>query len=118
MPVQADVYLAKFEDGVLTVDMNPPVNVGGWSARFLVQKRFGGLSGLIRKDVASGYGGGQSGITVVNSGQGSFNIALNGRDTSGMDLGVYSYAFERLDSGNRTVLSEGHLVLLPPACPP
>lgn len=112
MPVLVDMVSYRYEDAVLTVGLAPPVAIGGWNIRYQVSHRFGGSSGLITKSAASGYGGGVSGITVTNSGQGIFNIAINGADTSGLEYGNYAYAIERLDSGNRSVLSEGHLQLL------
>lgn len=112
MSVQANFSLARYEDGVLIVSMAPPVAIGAWSLRFQVQKRFGGSSNLITKTSTSGYNG-TSGITITNSGEGVFNVAINGVDTSGLDYGNYSYSTDRLDSGNRKTLSEGYLVLLP-----
>lgn len=112
MPVLNDFAFTRYDDGILTMPMVPPVAVGGWNVQFKVQHRFGGISGLIVKSMASGFSG-VSGITVTNSGNGVFNIALNSADTSGMEYGNYSFAVERLDSGSRTLLSEGYLILLP-----
>lgn len=116
MPINTDVTISRFEDGVLTVAMAPPVAVGGWAITFRVQKYFGGgsslASGLINKSVSSGLNG-ASGITVTNSGQGVFAIDLRSVDTSGLQFGNYAYAVERTDSGNRTVLSQGYVLLGP-----
>lgn len=81
--------------------------------RALVQHRFGGISGIIVKSVASGFAAGQSGFTYLNSGQGQFQVNFNSVDTSGMDYGNFAFAIERLDSGSRTVISEGYLMLSP-----
>ena len=110
MPVYADWSLVRYEDGTLTITLVPQVNIAGWNMRFLVQHRFGGTSGLIEKNVASGYSA-SSGITVNNSGNGVLSVAIRGADTSGMEFGNYAYTLERMDSGFRTVLSEGYLQL-------
>ena len=112
MPVIADFNLVRYEDGTLTISLSPPTPIGGANIRFLVQHHFGGISGLIQKSVASGYNA-VSGITVTNSGQGVFNVALRSVDTSGFEYGNYAYTTERLDSGSRTVISEGFMKLLP-----
>ena len=115
MPVQADFQLPQFSDATFLVNLAPPVAIGGWSLRCLVAKRFGDeyVSGLITKSCASGYGAGQSGITILNSGQGRIQINLVARDTSGLTWGGYQYAVERLDSGSRTILTQGQLLLAP-----
>lgn len=112
MPVQVSFSLARYEDGTLTVGLAPPTAVGGWNVQFQVTKFFGGVSGLITKSVASGYSV-VSGVTVVNSGKGVFSVKIGTQDTSGLDPGTYAMQFQRLDSGFRTVLSEGFFLLTP-----
>jgi hypothetical protein len=112
MPTNTDFQLAKSEDGTLTVYMAPPTAVGGWTVEFRVQKYFGDSSGLIRKYLASGLNG-ASGITVTNSGQGTFAIDLQSINTSGMSFGNYAYTVERTDSSQRTILSLGYMILTP-----
>lgn len=109
MPIQQDFGLVLREDGVIQTVMEPSTNIAGWNLQTLVTKRPGHLSGLIVKSAASGYGGGQSGITITNSGQGIFTTAINSVDSSGFDPGAYAYRTERLDSGFRSVLTEGYL---------
>lgn len=112
MAAQCDFSLARFEDGVLVVNMQPPQAVGGWQLEFTLSHRPGGESGLAVKSAASGYGGGQSGITILDSGAGRFSVAITSRDTSGLAPKNYSTRTERLDSGSRTVLAQGTLTLL------
>lgn len=105
--VQQDFSFSKFEDGVLTVVMTPATAIGGRSIQFEVSHRIGGsTSGMPIKSVASGYNN-VSGINITNSGAGQFNVIINSADTSGLDYGNYAYQVTRLDSGNRTVISEG-----------
>lgn len=112
MPALADFNLYKYEDGLLTVPLRPPAAVGGWDIRFTVTLRQGAdSSGLIVKSVASGYGGGASGISVLNSGQGVLQVTIRAQDTSGLQPGPYAFAIERLDSGSRTPLTRGFLLL-------
>ena len=94
--------------------VEPPTDIGGWNIQFKVNRRFGDefASGFINKSVSSGLNN-ASGINVTSSGAGRFNISINGVDTSGMDTGAYSYQVVRIDSGARTVLSEGYINLLP-----
>ena len=112
MPVLADFSLARWEDGILTIGMEPPVPIGGWAMDFTLTRRFGQVSGICTKSVASGYNA-QSGITVVNSGQGIFSVAIDSVNTSGLDYGNYSYVVMRRDSGHVTALVEGTLLLSP-----
>lgn len=114
MPIQADFVLAKFEDGVLTISMVPAVAIGAWDIRFQLNKNFGmgQGSGLINKSCCSGFNG-VSGITVTNSGQGTFNVSIQGINTSGLDYGNYAYTVQRYNSGFSTVLSRGYLLLEP-----
>ena len=112
MSVQVDFSLARYEDGVLTVSMEPPVPIGGWTIQFAVVKNFGGTNYLINKSVASGYNN-ASGINILNSGNGVFNVNINGVDTSGMNYGNYAHATTRLDSGAYTVLAEGNFTIGP-----
>ena len=116
MSVTTDFRLARYEDGILHIDMTPPTNIGGWSLRFQLMNRYDGVSGIIKRYSASGYDG-LSGITLTNSGTGSFNIQLYGKDMSGLDVKNYSYVVERLTSGSRTVLAEGYLSMLPGGAP-
>ena len=112
MPIQADFTFSRYEDGILSVALTSPTAIGSWDIRFRVQRHFGGLSGLIAKSMASGFNN-VSGIAVVNSGQGIFNVTLNSVDTSGLEYGNYAYSIDRFDSGNRTILTEGYVALTP-----
>ena len=109
----SDFSLVQLEDSIITISLAPPVAIGGWNLQFKAQHRYGGLSGYIIKSSASGYGGGASGITVTNSGNGTVQVAINAGDTAGLLVGNHSYNLERLDSGNRTVLVNGFLSVLP-----
>lgn len=106
-----DFSWIKYDDGVLTIALTPPAPIGGWDLRFSLTKRFGGESLLVTKSCASGYNN-VSGINIVNSGQGIFNVALSSVDTSGLQPGLYASRCERMNSGARTTLSEGYMVLL------
>mgnify|MGYP001606604572 CR=1 FL=1 len=110
-PISSDFSMMKMEDGIVVLSIAPPVAIGAWNIRFTVQHHFDGTSNLVTKSTASGYVG--SGITIANSGQGVINIALNSADTSGWDYKAYAFQTERLDSGNRQVLSQGYFMLLP-----
>ncbi len=111
-PVLGDFSLGRYEDALLNFSLNPPVAVGGWGVQFLLEHRFGGLSGIIIGTVASGYSS-LSGIAVTNSGQGVFQVTVPGMLTSGLDYGNYAYTLARVDSGSYTNLAEGYLSLMP-----
>ena len=112
MAIIQNFSLGRNEAGILTITMTPAVPIGGWELRFHEQKRFGGLSGFI-KTAASGYGDGVSGITVVSSGAGVFQVAIGPADTSGLEFGTYAWTAERLLSGSRTALARGYHILTP-----
>jgi hypothetical protein len=107
-----DFRYIQYKAGTLTVGVTPPVPIGDWDIRFQVTKRFGGASGLIQKYYSSGYNG-ASGITIVDSGAGIFNIGLKSVDTSGLMWGNYAYTAERRNSGVEGTISLGTLILLP-----
>ena len=115
----ANFQWARWNDGVLTINMQPPVDVGGWGIQFSVFHRMGGgagdniNSGLIMKSIASGIANGASGITVTNSGQGIFQVFIDSNDTSGFPYGNYAAVVSRVGSGVRCVLDEGYLNVTP-----
>lgn len=110
MPVNMDWSLVRYEDGVVNFGMDPPQAVGGWGVTFTVTKRFGSDAAIMTKSMASGFVG-VSGITMVNSGQGQFNINIWEADTSGLQPGNYACRIDRTDSGNKTLLTQGYLLL-------
>ena len=112
MPIQTDIPWTKFEEGNLNVEVVPAVNISGWNIRLTTSKRFGGSSGLIVKSCASGYND-VSGINVTNGVGGKFSVRLYTSNTSGLDYGCFATVIERLDSGSRSTITEGFLILLP-----
>lgn len=113
MATNIDFSVNKWEDATITIAISPATNIGTWDFDFTVMNRFGGTSGLINKVSSSGYGGGQSGITITNSGQGTLNVRINSPDTSGLCTGLYAFSLERTNSGSRTVVTYGYMKLLP-----
>lgn len=114
MPVYGDFRLIQSEDALDTFSMQNPTPIGSWDLQVYVSKRFGiGSSGLIVASAASGYGGGQSGITITNSGNGTFTFPINSPATSGWQAGNYATVISRLDSGYNSVLFLGYLILGP-----
>lgn len=112
MSINIDFNLERRAAGTLNITMTPPVNLGGQDVRFVMWRRenhlSGYVSGLILKSMASGYGNGVSGITLTESGQGVFNVALTPQDYSGyFDPGAMSYKIVRMTSGQEAVLTEG-----------
>ena len=112
MPIYANIPFSQYADGLINVDLKPNAAIGGLDMRFTVWRHFGGSSGLIQKSMASGYYG-VSGMNIVNSGEGQFQIQLNSIDTSGLPYGNYAAAVENWSSGFRTTVSEGFLTLYP-----
>ena len=92
------------------VVLKEPTPVGGWDVRFELSKRFGEPEPFIVKSSASGYSG-VSGVTVTNSGQGSWSIPLYNAEVSGRDPGAYAYMFSRYTSGIRTELTKGYRLM-------
>lgn len=111
MSCDENFRLIKYEDGLIIIPMRPAVPVGGWSAAFRVTRRFGdGLTPLVLKSTASGHDG-VSGVTVMDSGLGKFGVTFTPADRSGLEPGNYAFQFERMDSGFRTVLTQGYMLL-------
>lgn len=117
MPLQQDFDLARYEDGVLTVTLTPPTALSNETLVFNAAINFLCTSGLITKSCASGFLGGQSGITIVDPTHGVMNIQINSSDTSGLDCGPLAYTVERQTSGKNKVLVEGYLRLGPSSRP-
>lgn len=118
MPDFQTFNLPKLSDGVLTINMTPPFAVGGLAFRFTLAERFdASTSGIIlTRSCDSGYGGGQSGVTVTDSGQGQFQVTTpTPEEMSGRNPGNYAYQFECLSSGQRGPLTQGYCVLGPNA---
>lgn len=108
MASEISFTFARYQDGVLSIDMQPPTSVSGWTTELYLTRRKGGTDKIFSKFCASGFAAGQSGITLANGQIGIFNVAINSVDTSGLDFGNYHATFERLDSGYRTILAEGY----------
>ncbi len=115
MPVITDYSIGVNEDGLLTVSLSPPTPIADWTIRYMEQKRDGGISGFNFKYYGPDAGGGVSGITLVDAGQGTFNVQLNAVDSSGMDPANYVWSAERMDSGFRTTVACGTKSLTPGA---
>ncbi len=109
--INTNFTIIRFSDGVLTVQMMPPTPIGGQSFAFHIANHLGGDTSLITKSTGSGYGGGQSGITVADSGQGRMNIRMWASDTSGWEARNYATWCDRVDSGQVTPVTRGFLLL-------
>lgn len=109
MATYQDFALERSSKGTITLVMTPPVAVGGWDVRFTMSKRADG-SGLVVKSTSSGFSG-TSGIEVVNSGLGQFNITLRPNEVSGLPPGNYAFTLERYTSGFETVLTKGYRMM-------
>lgn len=109
MATLTDFSLFLIEDGTLSVSLVPPTPLGGFGIQFVMTKRLGG-STIILKSMNSGYSNGESGVSMVNSGTGVFNVSLYASECSGLDAGAYSYTVNRTTSGKATALTEGYRI--------
>lgn len=109
MTIQTNFPLAVNEDASVTIPLTPPTAIGGWDLRFQVGPRPGFVSGYLTRSTASGFNN-VSGVNIVNSGAGIFEVDLRSSDFSGLDQGAFWWQAERLDSGSRTVLANGWLL--------
>ena len=107
MPAYTEFEIAQWSDGVLTVALNPPFPVGGVSIIFTMSKRDGG-SPLVSKVCNSGYGAGQSGIIVTNSGQGKMSVIFSPPEVSGLSPGAYQIRMTALISGKTVPVLQGY----------
>jgi hypothetical protein len=106
MASAANISFYKGEDVLITVTMTPATPITGWTLQFTVRKQYGDLTALVTKTIGAG-------ITITDATNGVFKITLASADTSGFDLRAYVYDIQRIDAGNRTVLTIGNLTLLP-----
>lgn len=112
MPSLQNFSWIKFQDGTLTMQLEPPVPVTGRSVAFALYKRFGGVVPLIQKYMASGYYG-VSGMNIAASGLGLVNISINSLDTSGLDPGNYAGTIQFTDSGSKVPATLSYFQLMP-----
>lgn len=112
MPIQVDAPFVRFDDGLLIVSLQPPTPIGGQNYQFECMGRFGGASGRIIKSMASGRYN-VSGMNIVDSGQGRMSVTIDSVNTSGFQYGNYAFTIQRLDSGNRSTVTEGYLMVNP-----
>lgn len=110
MPLQTNFHLARYADGVLTINLAPPTAIGGWGIQFQMTRYFGSDDILIEKSVASGFNN-LSGINITNSGAGVFNVNFSQVESSGLDPGNYAYQILRVDSGLHNILCQGYRVM-------
>lgn len=110
MPIVGDWSVIRGNDLQITFGLKPPTNIGGMQIGFFLYKRLGSDSPLVSKYAMSGFI--SSGVSVVNSGQGSLGITLNSQDTSGLEPGNYVFKVKRLDSGFIGDFSEGTVSIL------
>jgi hypothetical protein len=112
MATLQDFSIDRGEDATVRIVLSPPTAIGGWHIRFLATRRFGSLSGIFSRECASGYNG-VSGVTVINSGTGVFDVRIDSVDTSGRSFANIVHCTKRLDSGHVTPLVEGFISLMP-----
>jgi hypothetical protein len=106
MATIANISFYKGEDVTLTVTMTPATNITGWTLQFTVRKSYGDSTALITKTIGAG-------ITVTDSTNGIFTVAIASGDTTNLDQRAYVFDIQRTNGGNRTVLTIGNLTLLP-----
>jgi hypothetical protein len=112
----ADFNVAEYADGLLKLTMTPSVNVGSKGVAFNLYERVGSPTPILTRSSSSGYGGGESGITVLDSGGGVFGIrAPTPEEMSGRDAGNFAYEFLFTDSGNRGPAAQGYCITAGPA---
>lgn len=113
MPITVNFELPRGTDGILTLQMEPPVNTSGWDIHFQVQKRFGASSGLFDAWCGSNGLNNVSGINMRDGNQGILDITVKGIYTSGLPFANYAHTTTRTNSGFNTLLSQGYLALTP-----
>lgn len=112
MPILADFPFTVGTDATITLALEPPAGVSGFTIQFQAGPRFGWTSGLINKYTSSGLNN-VSGINVTDYTNGVMKITLNGVDTSGMDPSNLAYKVWRTDSGNVDTYAQGYIILQP-----
>ncbi len=110
MPEIMNFSFTRQEDGILSICIQPPAPIGGLDIRWKMTKRFGSEDNIILKSVSSGYNG-ASGITVTNSGNGTFNVVIWSNDTSGLEALNYATEGDVTSSGRYKQLTRGYMIL-------
>ena len=100
----------KGQDVILRINMAPPQPVSGWMGEFYLTTHPDG-DRIFTKYFASGFTAGQSGITLIDGGIGSFDITIDTVDTSGLDPGNRYGNFWRTNSGFHTKMAAGYITL-------
>ncbi len=108
MPGYADFQVFRYQDGILTVSLEPPAPIGAWNILFEAVNHFGGSNSVVSKSVGPGFNG-LSGILITDSGHGVMNISVSALDVSGLEYGNYAYQVRRVDSGAGLLINEGYM---------
>lgn len=113
MPQYQDFSFDAGTDNLCLVQLLEPQDVSTWSVTFTAWKRFGGVVPLIQMGLTplSGQINGTSGITLLNSGQGAWQLYFQSLFTSGFQQGNIAYKYSRIDSGHHVDLAVGYLLL-------
>lgn len=101
-----DYRITRLEDNTLTLSLTTQAAIGGMEIEFSVAKHFGGEP-FIKKSMSSGFYG-VSGLSIVNSGNGTMRASMYDSEFSGRGDGNYAVMWRRLDSGHRKVINAGY----------
>ena len=103
--ITADDEFFRGEDKILTVTLDPVVNISGWTLAFTMRLTAGSAEALIEKTTTSG-------ITITDGTHGIFQVTLDDLETAGLQPGKYAYDCKRMDAGAEAILVYGTLELL------
>jgi hypothetical protein len=112
MPIIVDWSRVHFDDGTVTIGIQPPVNLSGMGLRFNLMKRFEGISGIYQAFAGSGFNN-VSGINVTDAIDSYFQVFVPGIVLSGLNPIPLAYNVVRTDSGFHTELDAGYVLMQP-----
>jgi hypothetical protein len=99
VPADQNFDLDVGQAATVRITMAPPLNVTGFTTRFRMRANSGG-NPVIEKTTASG-------VTIHDSTDGVFYIALAAADMSPIPPGDYRWSFWRTDSGSESPIAGG-----------
>lgn len=99
MSITSNIVFFRGEDVTLNFQMNPPVDVTGWSITFTVADQLAGSVQFTKT------------ATIIDGPRGQWQVTIANADTASLAVGRYVWDARRTDSGARSTLADGYIDL-------
>ena len=113
MSLQTSFIMPERQTATIQISLSPALPISGWTIQWDLMYRFKSPNPIVSKYLASGYTNGESGCTLVDGSQGSFDVHLYPAEISGIAQGtmILCYQSYRIDSGYQTPINGGFRIM-------